>query len=264
MPLIKVKNHYAIADRMGPAISIILATYNESRNLPTLLESIDRNLSIDHQIIFVDDGSTDGTREIILDYIHQNPKSKYIFNNGKQSTLRARAQGIKQAEGEFIVVMDSDLQHPPELIPTFYRKLIEGCDIVIGSRYARGGSTGNRKPIRGLISRVAGELAYLLLKSSRKTTDPTSEFFAFKAGLFKGLNEKWRGYEIHLFILAQNLDKSVCDAPYRFRERPVGESKVTEGMGFIRAYVTELILAKKTELRNKKELLTKESAKGFH
>ncbi len=249
---------------MGPAISIILATYNESRNLPTLLESINRNLSIDHQIIFVDDGSTDGTREIILDYIHQNPRSKYIFNNGKQSTLRARAQGIKQAEGEFIVVMDADLQHPPELISAFYRKLREGCGIVIGSRYARGGSTGNRKPIRGLISRVAGGLAHMLLKSSRKTTDPTSEFFAFKAGLFKDLNEKWRGYEIHLFLLAQNSDKTVCDVPYRFRERSVGESKVTEGIGFIRAYVTELILAKKIELRYRKRFSTANFGKNYH
>ena len=249
---------------MRPTFSIILATYNESSNLPTLLKSIKRNLLIDYQIIFVDDGSTDGTREIILDYINQNPNSKYIFNNVKQSTLRARAQGIKRAEGEFIVVMDSDLQHPPELIPTFYRKLIEGCDIVIGSRYASGGSTGNRKPIRGLISRVAGELAHLLLKSSRKTTDPTSEYFAFKAGLFRDLNEKWRGYEIHLFLLAQNLDKTVCDVPYSFRERSVGESKVTDGLSFIKTYITELILAKKIELQNKKELLTKESVKGFN
>jgi dolichol-phosphate mannosyltransferase len=236
--------------KMDTTLSIILATYNESANLPTLLEYLSKNLSIDYQIIFVDDGSTDGTREIILNYVKHNPSSRYIFNDGKQSTLRARAQGFKVADGDFIVVMDSDLQHPPDLIPEFYERLKEGCDIVIGSRYMKGGSAGNRKPIRGLISRVAGLLAHMLLKSSRKTTDPTSEFFAFRAGLFRELNEMWRGYEIHLFLLAQNPEKNVCDVPYRFRERSVGDSKVTDGIRFIRTYLTELILAKRIELQS--------------
>lgn len=248
---------------MGADLSIVLATYNESSSLPTLLEEFKKNLSMNFQVIFVDDGSTDGTRDIIMNYTKDNPASKYIFNNGKQSTLRARAQGIEKADGDFIVVMDSDMQHPPDLIPVFYNKLREGCDIVIGSRYTKGGSTGNRKSIRGLISRVAGLLAHILLKSSRRTTDPTSEFFCFRAGLFKGLDERWRGYEIHLFLLAQNLDKKVCDVPYRFRERSVGESKVTDGIGFVRTYLTELILAKKVELLYKKQLSSGDSGSNY-
>jgi dolichol-phosphate mannosyltransferase len=233
---------------MGVDLSIILATYNESTNLPIILESIDSLTKLKKQCIFIDDGSTDSTRSIILEYVGRDTFSKYIFNDSKQSTLRAQSQGIHLADSEFVIIMDSDLQHPPDLIPQIYEKLVSGYDIVTASRYVNGGSTGNRNAVRGVISRVASFLAKMLLKTTRKTTDPLSGYFGFRKTLFRPINDKWRGYKLQLFILAENPSAQCYDIPYRFKERESGKSKVTDGSRFLINYLTELILAKKVEL----------------
>ena len=239
---------------MDIELSIILATLNESVNLPILLDKMDSITQIRKQFIFVDDGSTDSTRNIILEYTRKERFSKYIFNASKQSTLRAQSQGILLADGEFVVVLDSDLQHPPELIPQIYEKLVSGYDIVTASRYGNGGSTGNRDAFRGLISRVASFLAKMLLKTTRKTTDPLSGYFGFRKSLFRPINDKWTGYKLQLFILAENPSAQCYDIPYRFKERENGKSKVTDGSRFLINYLTELILAKRVELVYRKRV----------
>ena len=83
-------------------LTIVLATLNEIENLPRLCFEIDSILckqKIKYQLLFVDDNSQDGTRDFIKDYCANNPSSKYIFNDSKQSPLIARYQGIKTAVG---------------------------------------------------------------------------------------------------------------------------------------------------------------------
>lgn len=231
-------------------ISIVLATYNESQNLPVLMGKLELIGELRKQIIFVDDGSTDKTRDMILKYSNCNPVTKYIFNEGKQSTLKAQAQGILVSDSEFVVVMDSDLQHPPELIRAIYEKLQNGYDIVTASRFTEKGSTGNRVPLRGLISRVASFITKLLLRTARTTSDPMSGYFGFRRELFKPINNEWRGYKMHLLVRAENPRARVCDIPYVFRERGNGNSNVVNGISFIRLFLTELIHVKKVELMN--------------
>jgi dolichol-phosphate mannosyltransferase len=236
-------------------LSIVLATYNESDNLPFLLREIDSKVDTSKQIIFVDDGSTDNTRNVILEYVTKEQSSKYVFNNGKQTLLRADCQGISVADGEFVIIMDSDLQHPPDLIPQIVERLKDRYDIVIASRYTNGGSTGNRDAVRGLISRIASFLARTILYSSRKTTDPLSGYFGFKKDLFKQINPNWRGYKLLLFILAENPSARICEVSYKFHERENGSSKIVGGAQFLRIYLTELILAKRIELTYRKKIL---------
>ncbi len=238
-------------------LTILLATLNEIENIPKLVKEIEEvlsNLGISYQFLFVDDNSTDGTKEFIINYCRSKPTSKYIFNQYKRSTLIARYQGIKESDGKYIVIMDADFQHPPKYIARIYHELTADNDIVLASRYLQRGGTGNRLVIRGVISRVAALLAFLVLKTSRTVTDPLSCYIGFKRKLRLDIDEKWRGYEIGIFIRASNPNASIKELPYVFTERENGKSKVTSNFSFVIRYLKELILAKKTELNSIKRL----------
>ncbi len=231
-------------------LTIVLATLNEIENLPKLAGRIDSILNkrkIKYQLLFVDDNSIDGTRDFIIDYCKKNPLSKYIFSDHKQSTLIANYRGTKAADGKYIIIMDSDLQHPPEYITNIYDTLLKNYDIVITSRYLKNGGTGNRKPIRGIISRGASFLARMLLSTSRNISDPVSGYIGFRNGLELHINDKWKGFEIGIFLRASNPHAKIKEIPYVFKERQGGQSKVTSDIGFIQIYVKELLLAKKVE-----------------
>jgi len=202
-----------------------------------------------YQIIFVDDESSDGTREFIKNYSGEHGNTEVVFNESKKSLLIANKQGISRAAGKLIVVIDADLQYPVERINDIVAKLKEGYDIVVASRYAPGGSTGNRKPVRGVMSRVAAMMAKVFIENSGKTTDPLSGFFGFRREMKLNIDERWRGYKTLLFLIASNPGARIGDVPYVFMERDIGKSKIVNGADFIMTYLTELVLIKRVEIR---------------
>ncbi len=121
-------------------ISVVVPAYNESEGLPVVLSSIFCSLSktgFAHDIIVVDDGSTDGTREVVLDMCTRHSNLHYIRlsrNFGKEAALSA---GLKMAAGDAVILMDADGQHPPALIPRFLERWREGYEIVAGVQNAR-------------------------------------------------------------------------------------------------------------------------------
>lgn len=118
-------------------ISIILPIYNEEQIITELygrIKKVIANTLDSYEIIFVDDGSMDHSLEIIDSIIQQDPSVKAISlsrNFGQQHALTA---GIDLANGDAVIIMDADLQHPPELIPTFIERWKEGYDIVYAIR----------------------------------------------------------------------------------------------------------------------------------
>ena len=90
---------------MAYEASIILSSINEINTLPLLVEKIDENAKFSHEFIFVDDNSTDGTRDFILDYERFHGNARHVFNDSKRSLLIANYQGIKIADGRFILIM---------------------------------------------------------------------------------------------------------------------------------------------------------------
>lgn len=120
-------------------ISIIIPVYNEEKIIQELLERLKnsiKNIGL-YEIIFVDDGSTDKTRGIILESMREIPEIKYIRfsrNFGHQIAITA---GLKNASGQAAVIIDGDLQDPPELIPDFIKKWHEGARIVYAIRKKR-------------------------------------------------------------------------------------------------------------------------------
>jgi dolichol-phosphate mannosyltransferase len=118
---------------MQEKISIILPIHNEAENIPLLYERLKNVLEgevSDWEIIFVNDGSSDNSMEVMLQLKRKEKRVKVIDfsrNFGHQAALMA---GIERAKGDVIVMMDADLQHPPELLPEIFNKYKEGYDIV--------------------------------------------------------------------------------------------------------------------------------------
>jgi glycosyltransferase involved in cell wall biosynthesis len=126
--------------RRPTLISVVLPAYNESEGLPIVVSSILHalaNTGFAHEIVVIDDGSTDGTREVMLDLCAKQPSLRYVRfsrNFGKEAALSA---GLRTAAGDAVILMDSDGQHPPVLISVFLDKWREGAEVVAGVQNER-------------------------------------------------------------------------------------------------------------------------------
>lgn len=215
-----------------PSISAVIPVVNERDNISPILKRLDLlpekcNLK---EIIFVDGQSKDGTIEEI-----EKEKSLHGFTvrvkvqREKDGIVGAELLGAREASSDFVVILDGDMQHPPEIIEAMWEQA-ENADIIVASRYIRGGIT-DREPFRGVISRGAVALAHLIIPTSRKVMDPISGFFMARRYLFDHVRFIRSGYETLLFVLAWNPEASIAEVPYRFTERKSGESKIVDKTG---------------------------------
>ncbi|HYB79500.1 MAG TPA: glycosyltransferase [Thermoplasmata archaeon] len=233
------------AELPPPELSIVLATFNERENLPRLLDRI-RAVSLPPcEVLIVDDGSTDGTREYLESAARSDARLRPIWHEGKQTTLRAQCQGISDSRGRFIIIMDADLQHPPEVLPAMVRALEDGAALVVGSRYAPGGSAGPRTWIRAAISRGAEWTAKVVLPEARAVSDPVSGLFGFRRAIFRPIPTDWRGYKLLLVLLVMGRGQRVAEVGYPFEPRASGSSKVTENSRFVRFFLMEVAHARR-------------------
>jgi dolichol-phosphate mannosyltransferase len=213
-------------------ISIILPTYNESKNIWGILEHIQKSIpkGLKAETIVVDDNSPDHTAKIAEDYFHSIKERtsntiNVIKRRAKNGLSSAILNGIQQASGNTIVVMDSDFSHPPHIIPKMIETLKQTkCDIVIASRYVKGGSIQGWPLKRKLMSRIATVIAKKGL--GIESHDPMSGFFAFKKNVIEGLKFDAIGYKMLLEILVKAKGVKIQEVPYTFTDRKEGASKL--------------------------------------
>jgi dolichol-phosphate mannosyltransferase len=211
---------------MNKTFSLIVPTYNERDNILSLVERIHRSLSpCDYEILFIDDDSADGTAELASSLSDKYP-IKVIVRKGKKGLASAVVDGLSQASGEVIAVMDADLQHPPEVLPELLKAIEIGADIAVGSRYVPGGGCQGWSLTRRIISRGAIFIAHLLLPATRRVKDPMSGFFAFHRDVVKEAHLNPSGFKILLEILMMGKFNSVAEVPFIFVTRERGESKL--------------------------------------
>ncbi|HXE54539.1 MAG TPA: polyprenol monophosphomannose synthase [Tepidisphaeraceae bacterium] len=215
----------------GPSsieISIIVPTLNEAENLPLLVERIDGALNGRlYEILVMDDGSPDGTAEVCQRLARQYPLALHVRQVPANGLSGAVLNGLTLARGEYLVVMDADLQHPPECIVDLLLPLERGeADFVLGSRYVKGGGTDRRwGPLRRINSRVATMLARPV---SGDTRDPMSGFFALKRQTYLRAGPLTPvGYKIALELLCKCRVRRVREVPIQFALRHTGRSKLT-------------------------------------
>jgi dolichol-phosphate mannosyltransferase len=208
---------------MTKAISIIIPTYKEKENIGLLVERIHNSLSkYDYEIVIVDDNSADGSEELVADLSTKYPV-KIIVRKNKRGLSSAVVDGITSTSSENVIVMDADLQHPPEVLPSIV-KALETHDFVMASRYIKGGSPGEWKLSRKIVSKGATLLA---LPIAPKVKDPMSGFFGFKRTAADIASLSPTGWKIGLEILVRSKFKAVTEVPYTFVPRARGESKLS-------------------------------------
>jgi dolichol-phosphate mannosyltransferase len=209
-------------------LSIVLPTFNERDNIGILFNEIRSKVKVDsYEILVVDDNSPDGTWVEALEYIDESDVVVRRINmKGLSSTI---IDGTLFSLGRYVVVMDADLQHPPEVINTMFEKLREDdYDVVIGSRYVPGGGVEGWSRTRLVISKGATLIAKLLLPYARKVSDPMSGFFMVKKDLIVMNRGRLNplGFKILLEILERCGPSKVVEVPYTFRSRLYGKSKL--------------------------------------
>jgi dolichol-phosphate mannosyltransferase len=210
--------------KIDPEISIVIPTYEEQENIPILLGRIFKVLQINRirgEIIIVDDNSQDGT----IDEINKYPV-KLIVRKKERGLALSCMEGFKFSQGEIIVVMDADLQHPPERIPALIDTIKNGSDIAIGSRYVEGGSPRNWGWGRKIISKGASILAGVFFSRIQDIKDKGSGFFAFKKEVIQGIQLKPIGYKILLEILVCGRYDKIQEVGFEFGQRIAGRSKL--------------------------------------
>ncbi|NJE77222.1 glycosyltransferase [Thermococcus sp. ES12] len=207
-------------------ISVIVPTYNERENLEELFDRISRALDgYDYEIIIVDDDSPDGTWEFAQRLGERYPV-RVIRRTRERGLSSAVIRGFKEASGDVFVVMDADLQHPPEVIPELLKAIEDGADVAIASRYVPRGGVRNWYWYRKLISKGAIMIGRLALPKIRDVKDPVSGFFALKRQVVEGVNLNPVGFKILMEILIKGKYKRVAEVPFTFGLRKAGESKL--------------------------------------
>lgn len=204
-------------------ISIVIPVYNEEENVPILydkLKEVLEKIPYDYEIIFVDDGSTDRTREILEEIASKDKKVKVIEFARNFGQTPAMMAGMDYATGDVIVTMDGDLQNDPEDIPRLLEKIEEGYDVVSGWRKNRQDAAISRK----LPSKIANWLIGKM--TGVKIHDYGCTLKAYRSDVIK--NVRLYG-ELHRFIpaLASTVTSvsKIIEIPVKHHPRIYGKSK---------------------------------------
>lgn len=201
-------------------LSIVLPSYNEEQNIAhttQVLSELLQQEQIDYELIFVSDGSRDGTYQEILKAAEQNPRVRgvqFSRNFGKEASIFA---GLQLAAGDAVVVMDCDLQHPPQVIPQMWKLWNAGYEVVEGIKTSRGRESFWHKCFAGVFYRIMSGVIKMDMNASsdyklldRKVVDVLLEL-PEKNTFFRALTF-WAGFK-------------TVSVEYEVQERIYGESK---------------------------------------
>ena len=201
---------------------------DERANVAPLVAKLEAALGdIAWEVVFVDDGSADGTRDVVAEIGRRDHRVRLLYRSGRHGLASAFVEGARCSLAPFIAAIDGDLQHDETLLPAMLDLLRDGAaDIVIGSRYADGGSLGEWDRTRAGLSGLATRLSHAVLRTD--VGDPMSGFFMLPRATFERAAPRLSaiGFKILLDLLASLPEKPrVRELPYTFRNRVAGESK---------------------------------------
>ncbi|MHB8465559.1 MAG: glycosyltransferase [Acidimicrobiales bacterium] len=222
-------------------VTVIVPTRHEAGNVTVLAHAVASLLDPwTWQIVFVDD-SDDSTVDVLRDLAARDRRIRVIHRSpgDRDGGLSgAVLRGVASTHSRFVAVMDADLQHPPEVLPSLLAPLGAGsADIVVATRYRDGGSPGGLAgPGRRAVSAGARSVVRALFPPLRAVSDPLGGFFAFDRAGIADAELRPEGFKILLEVLVRGQWGAVTEVPYAFAPRIDGQSKASlrEGMRFAR------------------------------
>ena len=223
--------HVALRDKFA----LVIPTLNEVGNVETLLNKIRdvlEPLDASYEIIVVDDGSTDGTPEIVQKYAESDRRIRLLSRHGERGLAGAVIHGWNHSDAELLGVIDADLQHPPELLPALLSAMADGHDIAIGSRYAAKDGVRGWNPLRVAISKESTWATLPLQRNGLRVKDPMSGYFIVRREAIDGLSFEAKGFKLLLEILVRANIRSALEIPFHFGRRHAGKSKAGAAVAF--------------------------------
>ncbi|MFA6005465.1 MAG: glycosyltransferase family 2 protein [Patescibacteria group bacterium] len=217
---------------------VVLPTYNEAGNIEKMLESLNKIIRTVHnwdiQIMVVDDSSPDGTGKIVKKLMG-GTKNLHLIIGKKQGLGKAYVNGFRNALEKLnpfvLFEMDADLSHDPLLIPVMLKKIEEGADFVIGSRYMKGGGIPANWGLNRKIYSITANLFIRFGFMNLKVHDWSSGYRAIRAWVVKDMLtdlEKYNGYIFQIALLDKAIKKNAIieEVPLKFVDREKGVSKI--------------------------------------
>lgn len=212
-----------------PKISIVLPTYNEKDNIVELIKAIQKSLGDSTEIVVVDDDSPDKTWQKVERITNENIKLLKRLNQRCLTT--AISDGIAMSTGEIVGWMDCDFSMPPELLSSMVKILNDDAyDIVIGSRYIKGGSDSRDTPLAMLSAKLLNNCIKYFLNPS--INDYTTGFVVAKRKVLEEIRLRGDYGEYCIDFLYRALKKGykIKEIPYKCIPRKFGESKTAPGL----------------------------------
>src|SRR5262249_2466271 len=246
---------------------IVIPTYNERENIASLLHDVLQCVPTT-DVLVIDDNSPDGTGELVDELASRDPRIHTLHRPGKQGLGTAYVRGFQYAiehDYELVFEMDADYSHDPKYLPNFLHAA-ERADLVIGSRYVKGGGTPNWSALRRFISGGGNIFARAVL--GIPVHDCTSGYRCYRTAALQTLNLsaiRAQGYAFQV-ELAYNFWKRgyrIREVPIVFMDRRVGQSKMSRQI-FLEAFlwVVRTRFTGDTEVRQTPTMLAAEGGSG--
>lgn len=212
-----------------PDISVIVPTLSEAGNIVELHTRLTRSLEgEDWELVFVDDDSPDGTAEVVRSLAQRDARVRLIQRIGRRGLASAVVEGALSSSAPLLAVMDADLQHDESILPALIAEVrSHDLDLAIGSRYVGGGSTGQWRRRRAVMSRVGARLARGLAPPGLH--DPMSGFFVVRGPLVREIARRLSGYGYKVLLdlfASAGRPLRYAEVPYTFGRRTHGASKL--------------------------------------
>jgi dolichol-phosphate mannosyltransferase len=214
-------------------LALVVPTLNEAGNIENLIRRVQNALDrvpFSWELIVVDDGSTDGTPDLVTSYSEVDDRIRLLSRQNQRGLAGAVVHGWQHSDGDLLGVIDADLQHPPELLPALLEAMGDGSDIAIASRYAGNEGVRGWNPIRTAISRLSTWAALPLQRRELRIKDPMSGFFVVRRVAIEGVCFQSKGFKLLLEILVRARIRSAREIPFQFGLRHAGKSKASAGV----------------------------------
>ncbi len=220
-------------DKSPPTLSVVVATYRESANIPVLFERLRAALDgLPWEMIVVDDDSPDGTSDIAFRLAASDPRIRCLRRVNRTGLAGAVIEGWMASSADYVAVIDGDLQHDERILPKMYGVLEAGAaNLAIGTR-VRDGTEAGLSPARQKLSDL-GRWFFDRIAGAR-VSDPMSGFFMIRREIVSRLAPRLSpdGFKILVdVILSAAGELRIVEVLYKFRERTAGESKLTPLVG---------------------------------
>jgi len=216
---------------------VIIPTYNEKENIENIIRAV-FELRADFHVLIIDDGSPDGTANIVKNLQNEFAESLFLVQrNGKLGLGTAYIAGFKwglERDYDYIFEMDADFSHNPADLPRlYYACAVEGADVAIGSRYVSGVNVVNWPMGRVLMSYCASKYVRFIL--GMKTADTTAGFKCYRNNVLKTIdldkiNFKGYAFQIEMKFTAYKCGFILKEVPIIFINRELGVSKMNGGI----------------------------------